>query len=163
MGFKSVNEIEQFIFDDCQIGEIKVSDINIEMCLEALIVRKNNSQNTNFTESYAATTTARFLLGKILSGVKDGYKYYNADDVLLKEVPDQPLDLDEINNILKKSEGAYLFEFEKDKEENGLFYYTFGIEFVDETENTMSDSYHFKMSFEKAIFEWERYLNKVQY
>lgn len=163
MGFKSVNEIEQFIFDDCQLSEIKVSESGVEMILEALIVRKNNSQNSNFTESYAGTTTARFPGGKILSGVKDGYKYYNADEVLIKEVADQPLTEEDIVRIFKESEGAYLYSFEKDKEENGLLYYSFGIEFVDTVDNTMSDSYHFEISFEKAIFEWERYMNKVQY
>ena len=47
MGFKSVNELEQFCFDDCQICEIKVSDKEVEFVLEALIVKRNNSQNTN--------------------------------------------------------------------------------------------------------------------
>ena len=163
MGFKSVNELEQFCFDDCQICEIKVSDKEVDFVLEALIVKRNNSQNTNFTESYAGTTSARFFSGSIVKGFKDGYKYYNADDVLLKEVEDVLLTETEMRDILNSSSGAYLYSFDKDKEENGRLYYTFGIEFVDELENTMSDSYHFQISFEKAVFEWEHYMNRVQH
>ena len=70
MGFQSVNEIEQFNFDDCYVTEFEVSESQIDLLLEALIVRKNNSQNSNFTESYAGTTGLKLSGGKIISGVK---------------------------------------------------------------------------------------------
>ena len=67
MGFKSVNEIEKFTFDDCVISSFKVNEAGIILVLEALIVDSNNSQNTNYTESYADTTTVRLLDGKIIT------------------------------------------------------------------------------------------------
>ena len=162
MGFQSVNEIEQFNFDDCYVTEFEVSESQIDLLLEALIVRKNNSQNSNFTESYAATTGLKLSGGKIISGVKDGFKYYNADDVLIKEVPDEPLSEEQILEFPKLAVGAYLYQMEKEKEESGLYYYNMGFEFVDESDNTMGDSYRLLVSFEKAVFTWERYMNRVQ-
>ncbi|MGN0436613.1 MAG: hypothetical protein ACI4D8_08295 [Wujia sp.] len=162
MSFQSINEIEHFCFDDCVLTGFEVTGSQINLELEALIVRSNNSQNTNFTESYAGTTTVRLIGGRLISGVKDGLKYYNADGKLLSEIPDEKLSQKRLMDLPSEAVGAYLYSMEKDKEENGLFYYTLGIEFVDELDNTMSDSYRLMVSFEKAVFSWEHYMNRVQ-
>ena len=162
MGFRSENEIEQFCFDDCQIIKFEVKENMIRMELEALIVKRNNSQNTNFTESYAGTTEVRLLGGKIIKVVKDGYRYYDANEVLISEIPDKELSYEETEELLKSCNGAYLYFMEKEKEESNIFYYTIGIEFVDKEENTMSDSYSMSVSLDKAVFNWEHYMNKVQ-
>lgn len=163
MGFKSVNEIEKFTFDDCVISSFKVNEAGIILVLEALIVDSNNSQNTNYTESYADTTTVRLLDGKIISAKKDGYRYYDANEVLMEEVPDTVLSDVETENIIKICEGAYLYYMEKDADnESSENIYNIGLEFTDEEDNTAADSYEIKVSFKEAIFAWERYLNRVQ-
>ena len=163
MGFKSVNEIEKFTFDDCVVQSFKVNEAGIILVLEALIVDSNNSQNTNYTESYADTTTVRFLEGKIISAKKDGYKYYDANEVLMEEVPDTVLNDEEIKNIINTCEGSYLYYMEKDNDnESSENIYNIGLEFTDEEDNTAADSYEIKISFSEAIFTWERYLNRVQ-
>ena len=163
MAFKSVNEIEKFTFDDCVVSSFKVNEAGIILTLDALIVDSNNSQNTNYTESYADTVTGRLLDGKIISAKKDGYKYYDANEVLLEEVPDVVLSKEETENIIKTCEGSYLYYMEKDNEtESETNIYNIGIEFVDEEDSTSADSYEIKVSFSEAIFTWERYLNRVQ-
>ncbi len=163
MGFKSVNEIEKFTFDDCVVQSFKVNEAGIILVLEALIVDSNNSQNTNYTESYADTTTVRLLEGKIISAKKDGYRYYDANEVLMEEVPDTVLNDEEIKNIINTCEGSYLYYIEKDVDnENDENIYNIGLEFIDEEDNTAADSYEIKVSFKEAIFTWERYLNRVQ-
>ena len=161
MGFRAVDEIEQFSFDDCQITKYEAGNTQLLFELEALVVRRNNSQNTNFTESYAGTTTARFINGKIISGVKDGYKYYDANETLVEEVPDTKLSPEEIENVLGRAEGAYLYFMERDSYEDGVYCYTMGIEFADATDGTMAESYTLRLTFEKSIFEWERYMNRL--
>ena len=42
-----MDEIEQFRFDDCQIGSVRTIGQDLILEVEALIVRANNSQNTN--------------------------------------------------------------------------------------------------------------------
>ena len=162
MGFQSINEIEKFSFEDCRISRFQVKESQLELEVEALIVKPDNSQNTNYTESYAGTTIIRLTGGKIISGSKDGYKYYDANDVLIKSVEDEPLTEEILKEFPKQSEGAYLFSFEKRKEEQGIYYYNMGIEFEDEEDNTVSDSYQLSISFEKAVISWEQYLNRVQ-
>ncbi|MBQ7707842.1 MAG: hypothetical protein IJT72_08685 [Lachnospiraceae bacterium] len=124
MGFKSTNEIEKFTFDDCVISSFKVNEAGIILVLDALIVDSNNSQNTNYTESYADITTARLLDGKIISAKKDGYKYYDANEVLMEEVPDVVLNEEETDKIIKSCGGAYLYYMEKDKENETSETYT---------------------------------------
>ena len=159
MKFKAVDEINHFSFQDCQVVEAEVSSEGIRFQVEALIVRPENSQNTNFTESYAGTTEIRFVGGKITSGVKDGFKYYNADDVLIQEIPDTDLSKDEVSALLKKIEGAYLYEVKDEDDE-----YILALEFVDESDfNTASDSYTLKVKAEKVIVEWDFYMNRVQH
>lgn len=161
MKYKSVNEIEKFSFEDCVINKFEVADDIICLELEALRVMPDNSQNTNYTESYARTTTARFLGGKIIGGVKEGYRYYNANDELIKEMPDEPLEEKELLELIKSCGGAYLFSMTKKDEVEGLYSYSMGIEFADE-DNVMADSYQLELVFEKAVFEWDFYMNRVQ-
>ncbi len=159
MKFKAVDEINHFSFQDCQVVEAEVSSEGIRFQVEALIVRPENSQNTNFTESYAGTTEIRFVGGTITSGVKDGFKYYNANDVLIQEIPDTDLSKDEVSALLKKIEGAYLYEVKDEDDE-----YILALEFVDESDfNTASDSYTLKVKAEKVIVEWDFYMNRVQH
>ena len=162
MAFQSIDEIEKFSFEDCKISKFQVEESQIYMELEALIVKPDNSQNTNYTESYAGTTKMSLTGGKILSGIKDGFKYYDANDVLIKEVPDQPLTPEQLEKFPKTCEGAFLFSMVKTKEEDNIYYYEMGIEFEDEEDNTVADSYQLTISFEKAVFTWEQYLNRVQ-
>lgn len=161
MKYKSINEIEKFSFEDCMISKFEVKEDMLCLELEALIVKPNNSQNTNYTESYAGTTQVRLMSGKILFGVKDGYKYYNANDELIKEKPDEPLTGEQILALTKNCQGAYLFSMTKKEENDNAYIYFMGIEFTDE-ENTMEDSYQLEITFEKAIFEWDFYMNRVQ-
>lgn len=165
MSFKSVDEIENFKYDDCRISSFSIEDGCIRFELEALIVKSNNSQNTNFTESYAGTVTARFMGGKLLGGSKDGFKLYDANENLIKEVPDVKLTEDELKSFPKLCEGAYLYGVDKadelSKEADGQ-HYILSIEFEDEEESAMGDSYQLDIVFDRAVFEWERYMNRVQ-
>ena len=162
MKFKSVNELENFSFDDCQVINFQISEEQIKLEVEALIVKPNNTQNTNFTESYADITEIRLIGAKIISAVKEGYKYFTADDELITEVLDEPLSKQSIRELTQKCSGAYLFSVERQYSDEG-FKYLFSIEFSDEEEyNAVSDSYRFEIEFEKSIVEWDRYLNRVQ-
>lgn len=164
MGFQSINEVENFSFEDCQINKFDVLENSVEIEVEALIVKPANSQNTNYTESYAGTTKIVFKNGKLLSGKKDGFKYYDANDVLLSETPDEELTIPQILDMLKQSKDEYLYGIQLRKEEDGVFYYTMGIEFVSEEafDTVPADSYQLEFSCEELKISWNQYLNRVQ-
>lgn len=163
MGFQSVNEIETFDFQDCQIISFEIRENQIFLELEALIVKANNSQNTNYTESYAGTTKVKFENAKICSGVLEGYQYFDANDVLLEQIPDKPMSEENLASLPALCKNAYLYAAEKIKEADLLFHYCLRIESAENEEPDLkSDSYQIELSFEKAVFCWERYLNRVQ-
>lgn len=164
MRFQSINEIEKFSFDDCEIQKFEVQENQIYMELEALIVRPQNSQNTNYTESYAGTTYVRLQEGRLVSVVKEGYRYYDANDCLISEVPDEMLSAAEIEKMIKRLKGALLFVMEKKKEENGVCTYSMRLEFPNQEEydDTVTESYELIVEFKQAIFEWDFYMNRVQ-
>lgn len=157
MSYKSIDEIEQFCFDDCQIQACSVTEQAIILHVDALIVRAGNSQNTNYTESYADTTELRLKAGRIDKIIKDGYRYYDANEVLISEVPDYELTAEEIKNFPTAFAGAYLFEMKKTADG-----YMLGIEFEDPEDHTAGASYQVYVNADSAICTWERYLNRVQ-
>ena len=159
MKFKSVDELANFNFQDAQIKKFSAADGGLELELEAVIVRAANSQNSNYTDSYAGTLVMRLVDGRIQKGVKEGYKYYDANDVLKEEVPDTPLSEREIRDLLAGCEDMYLFDVvkvEDDQNYTGHFLYLFGIDADEET------TYWLQIEFEKSILEWDRYMNRVQ-
>lgn len=159
MSFKAVNELEHFGFQDAQITKTRYEANMLEFELEAVIVRSNNSQNSNYTDSYAGTLFLKLEGAEIQKAVKEGYKYYDANDVLKQEVPDTPLSEEEIKTLLKASKDYYLFDVVKVKEEEnttGKNLYLMGIDADEET------SYWLQVSFDQSVVTWERYMNRVQ-
>jgi hypothetical protein len=151
MRFQSVNELEKFDFKDSQLTEIKVDEEAMTMVLEAVIVKHNNSANEMMVDSYAGTMQLRLTHPQISDMFLEGYKYYDANDVLKKEVPDRPVASEDYPDMYKKWVNGFLFAMER--QDDGS--YMIGID-VEE------DTYWTTLRFEKAIAEWERYMNKVQ-
>ncbi|MCR4716306.1 MAG: hypothetical protein K5656_03910 [Lachnospiraceae bacterium] len=159
MKFNSIDEIDKFSFKDAEIREYKSDQDAIEFTIEALIVKQNNSQNTNYTDSYADTAYLRLDKGEILSAFKEGYSYYDANDKLIEKKEDEKLSLEETNSLLKSSKGAYLYEikYEDDK-------YSLAIEFIDGDQFDPADStsYYVFIKADSLTVSWDRYLNRVQ-
>lgn len=163
MPYKCNNELDNFSYKDCRIHNIYFSEKDMIIEVEALIVLAENSQNTNYTNSYADIAKIILQDASIISGFKEGYKYYDADDKLLSEEPDMDLTDSEIKEIIKKSSGAYLFGIKKHAAENG-FEYAFGLEFADNSDygSNVSDTYQLNISFSNSSVSWDKYLNRVQ-
>ncbi len=165
MKYHSVNELDHFSFRDAQVFLLEERDNRILLEVEALIVKGNNSQNTRFYDSYADTAQINLVEGRILSAVKEGFHYYNADGVLQKEVPDQPLEEKEIQELLKGCKGAFLFEVNKKADtEGGQAVYSLGLEFGEDSDGamTMGDSFWIDVTCISAEVDWEHYMNRVE-
>ncbi len=159
MKFQSVNELEQFDFQDAVAHSYTNQAGNIYVELEAVRVKVGNSQNTNYTESYAGELTMRLVNADIQKGIKEGYKYYNANDVLVEEVPDTSLSQLEIGEILKNIKGCYIWSMvpvEASQNDTGRFLYLMGIDKDEET------TYWLQIAFDQSILEWDKYMNRVE-
>ena len=164
MSFHSVNEIDKFSFEDCCLMAYVQEENGFGLELEALIVRPNNSQNTNYTESYAGPTKAHFADGKVLRVVKEGYRYLDANDQPIEEIPDSELSEEEADLFLKSCKEYYLYAFELQKKEGDTFFYDFLIEVPREDvyDTEAPDTYRVEVSFTRADFTWQHYMNRVQ-
>ncbi len=157
--YRSVDEIDRLDFKDCSITDAIIDEEGIRFELEALIIKANNSQNENYTDSYAGETRMKLVRGRIDSIVREGYRYYNADNELIREVPDETIDADTVKDLAALFTGSYLAGMEVT--EPGKCYLF--IETVAEDDYmSASDSYRFTISYDSAVFTWTRYLNRVQ-
>lgn len=161
MSFKSVNEVDNFRYDDCCIIRRKNTKTDFVIEVEALIVKSNNSQNSNYTESYADVTQICFKNASITMGIKDGMKRYDANDNLLEEVEDVVLDESALKEVSDHLGGMYLQGIERieDTEDYVLF-----LEKANEDpyDTLPSDTYQLKVHCEDVMISWDRYLNRVQ-
>lgn len=128
----------------------------MKLMLEALIIRSGNSQNTNFTDSYASETTCIMEGVELVGIIKEGYKRYDANEILLEEIPDEPVAQEAYADLYKSFQGAYLAEFTKEDEEYALIF-----ELADD--DAVTDSYEVSLKVTDVTFTWDKYMNRVQY
>ena len=131
------------------------------MEVEALIVKSNNSQNSQFVESYADLTQIYFKNSSIVMGIKDGMKVYDANEKLIEEVKDVTLDDSVLNEVLNNLSGMYLQGIERIEDTND---YVLFLEKAneDQYDTLPSDTYQIKVHCADVIMSWDRYLNRVQ-
>ena len=172
MSFCSVNELQKFSFEDCVVAKAYLTGGQVRFSLEAVRVKPDNSQNKNYTESYADTADLDLKEGEVLSLVKEGWRMYNADNVLEQEVPDEPVPADAWRDIAERLTGAYLFSVKELPAEGAsaddagsarrtaVLRFEIPPEVEFDTEPT--ESYELTVSFTDSYLRWDRYLNKVQ-
>ena len=164
MKYQSVNEFSHFSFSDCVLTEMSATPAGVQLTLEALIVLPENSQNTNFTASYAGTVQLRLLGGQFTESVKEGYQYRDANDVLLESVPDTLLSPTEVSSLLPELRDVYLFQILSETKADGKILLELGIEFpqAEEYDTLITPSYRIGVLCEKAVFGWDYYMNRVE-
>jgi len=155
MKYVSTNEIDKFGYADCQINSVKLADDTLNLILDALIVKKDNSQNSNYTESYAAESIMELKNFKIEGIIKEGYKYYDANDRLIEEHPDEPVDVESFN-LKAVFEGAYLPSLE---ERDGK--YAMEVELAGEDISEVTDTYEVTFTCDEIKVSWDQYMNRV--
>ncbi|MBP3507281.1 MAG: hypothetical protein J6K43_12885 [Lachnospiraceae bacterium] len=161
MSFKSMNEVDNFRYDDCRIIKQKNNKTDLVLEVEALIVKSNNSQNSQFVESYADLTQIYFKNSSIVMGIKEGMKVYDANEKLIEEVKDVTLDDSVLNEVLNNLSGMYLQGIERIEDTND---YVLFLEKAneDQYDTLPSDTYQIKVHCADIIISWDRYLNRVQ-
>ena len=156
MSFISKNELANFDFSDCVCTEFKREKDSISLTLEGLIVKANNSQNSNFTDSYSDVAICILDKVEVLAVLKEGYTRYDANDNVVEEVLDDPIAPSEYGELYKLINGAYLVRFFRTKED-----YLLEFELPCE-EGDMPDAYEFRIDASNVTITWDKYLNRVQ-
>ena len=176
MGFRSVNEMHNFKFDDCEVHGVEFRENSIILILEALIVKDSNSQNSNFTNSYAGTARLEFREYAINGACEAGCKVYNADNVLIDETEDIPISTERVMEVIRdfqSIERCYLCSVDCIKgDENADNKAASGDDHTEKTyllefELPLEDEvapkvYDIMLAATDAIVTWEVYMNRVQ-
>ena len=123
----------------------------LELYVEGAVVKDNNSQNEYYADKYADQMEIRFKNPVIEAVLLEGHKYYDANDNLVEEVPDQKLAEDEYEKIFGKFKENYIFYGGKPEADKKCYQM---IVDVDE------DSYIVSF-YDKVIAGWNHFLNKA--
>lgn len=133
--------------------KIKAGD-TLFLDLSAVIGKADNPCNEELTDRYIEDLQMDFKDARILSVVKEGFKYYSADNVLLRTVPDEPVPEPAVEPLFRdmtESEGSYLYNVEKLGDDTYKLYL--------DTED--GATYEVSLKCSKVITEWENFQNKA--
>lgn len=158
MGYSVVDEVKTFSFRDSYTVEAKISENSIVLQVEALIVKSNNSANSNYTNSYAGSTRIVFDDASIVKLIKLGYKRYDANDNLIEAIDDieEPFAAIDMEKLLGK---VFLTGIVKDKETENTYHVT--IELPDEDPCAITEERDVVIKCSKVRISWDEYMNRV--
>ena len=156
---EAAESVEKVKADDASgsVGDAEVSLKGLrarwlELYVEGAVVKDNNSQNEYYTDKYADQMEIRFKNPVIEAVLLEGHKYYDANDNLVEEVPDQKLAEDEYEKIFGKFKENYIFYGGKPEADKKCYQM---IVDVDE------DSYIVSFYYDKVIAGWNHFLKKA--
>ena len=159
MKFKSTDEFMTFDFNDSLMKTIQISEDQIMIGSEGVIVKANNSTNQRFEDMFTVYLEMTFKQSSINQFDEQGYKYFNANGELLNEIPDRPLSQGEQKQVISKVNlnGAKIFLVEKCPDRDG---YEIIFDVEDEDEDS-SVTYQIFFDFQSCQAQWERFSGPV--
>ena len=119
------------------------------------IAKYNNPCNTKFVDCYIADTQIRIKRPEIRRLFLEGPKYYDANDVLLEEVPDRDIPADEYEETLARLVNGKIYTFQEKAgsgENDRICEIAIDVE---------DDTWWLEIGYEKIIVEWDRFRNRV--
>ena len=155
MKFKVVDQLDKFGFRDVQVNTCEMKDTTLHMTMGGVVSKYNNPCNERFQDWYILESYARFEGAEITNCYKEGLKYYDANNVLLEEIPDEPISPEAYMETLKLLKNSIMFTLlEKDAPEGRKC-----VEIALDLEE--GDTYWVEFVYDRVIIEWDRYANKV--
>jgi hypothetical protein len=153
MRFTLENGMEQFNYQDAQLLACSLGE-HILMELAAPVAKATNPQNDSMEDRYVESLQIRLMNAKIVEFVKEGYRYYDANNVLQETVADTPIASLEWDSQIADlvAAQAIVFQIEPIACEQGLKY-RFYFDVADST-------YLLTIACSKTIHEWERFQNR---
>ncbi|MCD8365935.1 MAG: hypothetical protein LUC83_09060 [Clostridiales bacterium] len=157
MQYKCVNDLDKFDFHEASLDALDLEGDVLCAILSSGIAKYNNPCNTKYVDCYIAETQIRMKNPRITRFFLEGAKYYDANDVLLEEVPDQEIPPEEYEATMQKLVSGEVFTLcKKDSGSDG----NGGCcEIAVDAED---DTYWMEIEYEKIILEWDRFRNEVE-
>lgn len=162
MRFHLEDGIDQFHYQDAQLLSWR-NGKNITIEIGAPVAKATNPQNEEYVDRFVEALQLHLMDAQIVSVLKEGYRYYNADNVLQQEVPDQEIAQLEWDSLFSQFEKqpAFLFRIEPvadlqdaPRTPGTNFRYRFYIDLEDVT-------YLVEVDFSRSEQDWERFQNRA--
>ncbi|MGN1156729.1 MAG: hypothetical protein ACI4TK_11160 [Agathobacter sp.] len=157
MKFKVQDQLDTFAFRDVEVVSCELTEDALRMTMRGVISKYNNPCNERFQDWYILEAYARFEGAKITNCYKEGMKYYDANNVLLEEVPDEPIVPDAYADTIKLFQNSCMFmliQKESQADDQKSVEVAFDLE-------EGNDTYWVEFAYDRVIIEWDRYANKV--
>ena len=155
MRFQTKNDLHLFRFDEATLLEAEYKENTVNLSIEAIIVKGNNPNNEECVDRFADISSMRFLNASVKSIVKEGYKYYDANDRLVEEKPDEEVPVLEYDSIFKRCKKVVFYDLIALQIAEGNREYQIGVDLSEE------DTYWITIHCSDVIVEWERFMNRV--
>lgn len=158
MKFKVVDQLDKFEFRDVQLSACELKDDVLRMTMAGAVAKYNNPCNERFQDWYILEAYVRFDQAVITNCYKEGLKYYDANNVLIEDIPDTQIDQADYPAALKTVKDGVLFVLLEKEPIDGRRCLEVAIDVGDED---CCDTYWIEFTCDRVIIEWDRYANKV--
>ena len=154
MKYTTTNEFEQFEFGEAHISDIQIVEGRFFMLLDNVKILPDNSCNRDIRKMRANELFLKVTNGSMVSLIEEGYRLYDANGKLTREIEDREVSAEEYKVITDAFIDGMVYEIEKGvSEENGQAQYRFVIDAANERTYTMI------VLGDGDLEEWDRFLN----
>ena len=155
MKFRTVDEFENFDFNEAHISGMEIRSGHVFFMLDNVMISAQNSCNRDVRDMRTNELVLKLQDGKIVSFVKEGVKVYNADGVFQREIPDETVPAQKYQETFDKLLDKYMLEVTiKRDEASGENVYEFEIEYEE-------FSYLLVVKAAHDTEEWDKFMQKM--
>ncbi len=156
MKFKCVDELDKFGFSESEVRSCTCTEECLKLELDGVIAKYNNPCNQRYQDFFIATTQVRLVKPEITKVFLEGRRLFDANDVLLKEIPDVEIEKNQYGEIFRKLTDGIVFMLREQAEQ------ATGQRSCEIAVDVGDDTYWLEVCFEKSVAEWDRFVAKVE-
>lgn len=154
MKYTTTNEFNQFEFEEAHISDIQIVEGRFYMLLDNVKILPDNSCNRDIRKMRANELFFKVTNGTMTSLIEEGYKLYDANGKLTREIEDREVIASEYKEITDEFIDGMVYEVEKTiLEDKNQVQYRFVIDAANERTYTMI------VLGDGDLEEWDRFLN----
>ena len=138
MKYTTTNEFNQFEFEEAHISDIQIVEGRFYMLLDNVKILPDNSCNRDIRKMRTNELFFKVTNGTMTSLIEEGYKLYDANGKLTREIEDREVVASEYKEITDEFIDGMVYEVEKTiLEDKNQVQYRFVIDAANERTYTM--------------------------
>lgn len=154
MKYTTTNEFNQFEFEEAHISDIQIVEGRFYLLLDNVKILPDNSCNRDIRKMRTNELFFKVTNGTMTSLIEEGYKLYDANGKLTREIEDRKVVASEYKEITDEFIDGMVYEVEKTiLEDKNQVQYRFVIDAANERTYTMI------VLGDGDLEEWDRFLN----